>query len=335
MSDEPNSPLPEDSAPADNGERTVVRRGLPLWSTGRRVSTLAAAVVILLALGAVFWPGRERQAFHGVCLVFDPGGAKTRATSLYVPLTDFLVDSSGHSLSLIVVRTVAEFRTQLASGVDFVVCPDGLALSLDQSQFVPLATGRRTAPRNLRPRSVLVYRLEAGLVQEPWVSRPERTIFGDSLSLAATGILRSGDRALSRGGFPPSAASGPDAYDHSPALHALRLACFDYAVVRQWDAERFFSEGLLPLGDWGMEILTGPVPDLVLFASRGIPSAQLLDLGGELAGLGRASGDESPESLALIRGLGSIHLSGFNLMVEPDLDQVRGSYPGDWPPARQ
>jgi hypothetical protein len=334
VSEGPILPSSDESSVAEEPGQKKSKRSFPLWATGRRVSTIAAALVLLLALGAVLWPGGQRQAFHGVCLVFDPCGGKARVASLYGPLTNFLVDSAEHSLDLIVVKTVADFQAQVADGVDFVVCPDGLGLALDPELFVPMVAGRRTAPRNLRPRSVVVYRLSAGLVQDPWSSHPAKTIFGDSLSLGATGILRVSDRGLAENDFPVACTSGPDCYDHSPALHALRLGGFDYAIVRQWDAERFFSEGLLPLADWGMEILTGPVPDTIVFASRRIPAAQLLDLSGELARLGRASGEESPEMLDLIRGLGNIHLSGFNLLVEPDLDQVRGSYPEDWPPAR-
>ena len=136
-------------------------------------------------------------------------------------------------------------------------------------------------------------------------------------------------------GIPSGCASGPDPYDHSPALHALRLGCFDYAIVRQWDAERFFNEEFLPSEEWGTENLTGPVPDLVLFGSRDIPAPQLLDLSGELTSLGRLSDGAASETMALIRGLKDIHLSGFNLLVEPDLDLVRGSFSGDWPPAVQ
>lgn len=312
------------SAPVNAGGK-----GRGPWSAGRRASTIAAAIVILLAAGAAFWPREPRPEYHGVCVVFDPGGGLLRQSELFEPLAGFLAGVTGHSLELAVVGTVAEFRTLVDEGADFVVCPDGLALHLDRDRYVPLVTGRRTAPRNLRPRCVLLFRQTSGLVGKPWQALPNRTVFGDSLSLGATGILRrqGGTDAM------PDCASGPDPYDHSPVLHALRLGCFDYAVVRQWDAERFLTSNLLPPSEWGMKILTGPVPDLVLFASREIPAGKRLDLSGALTGLGRGGDESRPESGRLRHGLAGIHLSGFNLLLEPDLDLVRGSFPGNWPPA--
>ncbi|MBU8871468.1 MAG: hypothetical protein KOO60_11440 [Gemmatimonadales bacterium] len=306
-----------------------VRRALPLWSSGHRVSALAAAMVLLLALGAVLWPGAPETHFHGVCLVFDPAGGKDREVALFHPLTDFLAKASGHSLNLVMTRDVAVFQAQLGFGADFVICPDGLGLTLDSERFIPLVAGRRTAPRNLRPRGVLVYKRSVGFQKAPWLTRTERIIFGDSLSLTATGPLRadSAGSAVKPTGF----TFGPDPYDHSPVLHSLRLGCFDFALVRQWDAERFFAEGLLSEEEWGVEIVTGPVPDLVLFVSQDIPTGRLLGLSRELTRLGRPNDGDSPESGALMRGLSGVHLSGFNLLVGPDLDLVRGSFPGRWP----
>ena len=323
--DQPSEPLEAD--PKAGG------RLLRFWPAKHLASTLAAALVVLLALGSILWPGNHHQAFRGICLVYDSNGMSGRETSLFLPLTKYLGRASGHPLDLVMARNIGEFQAQLDLGADFLICPDGLGLALDPEQFVPLVAGRRTAPRNLRPSCVLVYRMAAGLVQNPWLNRPSRTIFGDSLSLSATGILRTDSRTSA--GLPVQCASGPDPYDHSPALHALRLGCFDYALVRQWDAERFFSEGLLPEAEWGMEIMTGPVPDLVLFASRDLPGARLLEINSELTRLGRMSGEEIGDTAALIRSLSDIHLSGFNLLIEPDLDLVRGSFPGDWPPAGQ
>ena len=167
---------------------------------------------------------------------------------------------------------------------------------------------------------------------DPWIRHPQRTVFGDSLSLSATGVLRSGQISATAG-IPRGCACGPDPYDHSPVLHALRLGGFDYAVVRQWDAERFFAERLLPGDGWSMEILTGPVPDLTLFASREIPAARLLAVSGELSQLGRTGAEEDSATRRLVRSLAELHLSGFNVLIEPDFDLVRGGYPADWPPA--
>ena len=333
LNDEAMNPSPDQSLDAGMKEPASFSRGFRLLSQGRRVSALAAALVLLLALGAVLWPQNQRPDFHGICLVYDPAGGSARTASLFRPLTDFLVQSTGHSLDLILTRNIGAFQAQLDLGADFVICPDGLGLHLDGEVFVPLVAGRRSAPRNLRPRCVLVYRQSAGFQEAPWLARPSKTIFGDSLSLSATGVLRRGPRASNV--LPDGCTYGPDVYDHSAALHALRLGCFDYALVRQWDAERFFAEDLLPNEDWGMEIMTGPVPDMVLFISREIPTGIVLDLGGDLTRLGRTRHRESAEVEALVKGLADVHLAGFNLLVEPDLDLVRGSYPGDWPPAAQ
>lgn len=306
-------------------------RRAPLLS-GSRISLAAAAVVILLALGALIWPGGAADGLRGVCLVYDPLGAE-READLYRPLIDFLAENTGRSLRLRRVVTAEAFLDQAAVGVDLALCPDGLALALDSERYTPLVAGRRTAPRNLRPRCVLISRVGAAGGEQPWLVAPRRTIFGDSLSLCATGVLRT--RSGADPGLPEGCASGPDPYDHSPALHALRVGCFDHAIVRQWDAERFFTEELLPGDEWEMEILGGPVPDLVLLVSREVPAAQRLAMGGTLSHLGRTDRDsEAPEG-DLEHGLRRIHLAGFNLLVEPDLELIRSSYPGRWLPAGQ
>lgn len=307
-------------------------------ATGRRrisgstISLAAAAIVILLAAGALIWPGGKPDGLRGVCLVYDSLGSQ-RDDVLYEPLVDFLSKHSGRGMRLQRVDNVRDFQLQAQQGVDVALCPDGLALELDPERYAPLVAGRRTAPRNLRPRCVLISRVGAAGGAQPWADAPSRTIFGDSLSLSATGVLRA--RSGAGGGLPGGCASGPDPYDHSPALHALRVGCFDHAVVRQWDAERFFTDGLLPADEWGMEILGGPVPDLVLFASKEIPAAQRLELGTLLSQLGRTDHESEPPASDLVRGLHSVHLAGFNLLVDPDLELVRSSYPGDWLPAAQ
>lgn len=319
---EPGSQAEPKAGSAGRGARSLL--------SGSRISLLAAAMVVVLALGALIWPGGEPRSLSGICLVYDPLGSE-RDADLYDPLVVFLARTSDRALHLRRVGTVDEFLRLAADGADFALCPDGLALALDQDAYAPLVAGRRTAPRNLRPRCVLVSRQTAGGDLRPWLSAPGRTIFGDTLSLCSTGILRAGAAGAAR--LPAGCASGPDPYDHGPVLHALRVGCFDHAVVRQWDAERFFAEGLLAGEEWGMEILGGPVPDLVLFASKEIPAAQRLELGTVLTQLGRTDHESEPPAVALERGLRSVHLAGFNLLVEPDLELVRSSYPGSWLPA--
>ena len=313
-------PTMSDSQPEILAAEPVKRR-LP----GQTVTLAAAFFVLLLAVGAVLWPAGNNDSLCGVVLVFDPTGDVQRIDALYRPLAGFLAVASGHGMELEVARDKAGFLAAAARGVDFIFCPDGLALKLGVDSYEPLVAGRRAAPRNLRPRSVLVYRKSVGMVEQPWLTRPSRTVFGDSLSLVAIGTL------LSLNGPVPDACSwGPDPYDHSPVLHAARLGSFDFACVRQWDAERFFTAGLLSRTQWGEETLTVPVPDFVLLASRQIPGHLRLDVRETLSGFARTDEPTTEEGEALGRGLSLLRLVGFNILLEPDFDRVRGIFKGHW-----
>lgn len=310
------------------------RSGL-LGGGGRSITVMAAALVMILACGALLWPGSGPSRSRGVFLIFDSTGDRGRLVQVYEPLLQFLNELGGRPLELEVVGTVEAFSEMQASGVDFVLCPDGLGLGLASSQFVPVAVGRRAAPRNLRPRGVLVYRKSAGLVADPWISRPAVTVCGDSISLTATGSWkRRGKEDMAVAPPPGTCAWGPDPYDHSPVLHAARLGGFDYALVRQWDADRFFADGLLSPLEWGLELMTIPVPDVVVFASRSVSGKTRLAVGDGLAGLGRGPEDDSPVAGAARVAVSGLNLVGFNLLVEPDFDLVRRNFAGNWPPAR-
>jgi hypothetical protein len=126
-------------------------------------------------------------------------------------------------------------------------------------------------------------------------------------------------------------ASGPDPFDHAPALHALRLGCYEFALVRQWDAERFLAAGLLDAESWTTTAVTPPVPDLVLMAPRSLAAGRRLALGEALTRLGRESDAEPAAARALTAGLASIQLAGFNLLMEADLDRLRRQWHEDWP----
>jgi len=300
---------------------------------GRSITILASALVLALALGALLWPGGGATRGRGVLLVFDSSGNKVRITSVYEPLLHFLNEFTDKPLDLAVVVTVGAFREKMADGADFVFCPDGLGLTLDAGRYVPVAVGRRAAPRNLRPRGVLVYRKSAGLVEAPWLSKPAATVCGDSISLTATGMWRrKGTDADRVSDLPPGCAWGPDPYDHSAALHAARLGGFDYALVRQWDAERFFADGLLSPLEWGVELVTVPVPDIVFFASRSVSGKTLLAVGDGLVALGRGPEEQPPAARGVRQAMGGLNLAGFNLLVEPDFEFVRRNFAGNWPP---
>lgn len=300
---------------------------------GRLMTMAAAALVLALAVGALIWPGDGGMRGQGVFLVFDSSGRVERTDEVFEPLALFLENVTGRPLDIVVVGTQEDFAAQIGRGADLVLGPDGLAIGLDPEKYPTLVVGRRAAPRNLRPRGVLVYRKSAGALPEPWAVRPDRTVFGDSLSLAATGAWR---RKGSEGVAGPVAvgacAWGPDTYDHGPVLHAARLGAFDYAVVRQWDADRFFKGGLLLPLEWGVEPLTVPVPDVVLAAGPGLDRATRLELADRLSAIGRRSEGESPLESRLRGALSRLGLVGFNVLVDPDFDLVRRNFAADWLP---
>ncbi len=301
---------------------------------GRTRAILAGILVLGLTCGALLWPGGNHSRGQGVLLVLDSSGNLTREAAVYKPLANFLSQYTVHPLDLEIVPTRDGFREKLAEGVEFIFCPDGLALDLDTEDFVPVAVARRSAPRNLRPRSVLVFRKSAGLVEFPWLSRPAVTVCGDAVTLTATGAWRrSGGKSVQGPALPFACAWGPDPYDHAPVLHAARLGGFDYALVRQWDADRFFASGLLSPLEWGIELLTVPVPDIVLFASRSVPGRVRLAAGDGLAALGRGPVEQPQVILDLQQGIAGLNLAGFNHLVDPDFDLVRRNFVGNWPPA--
>jgi len=290
------------------------------------VTVVAGLLVLVLAAGAAFWPqGRRPDQTHSL-LVFDSSGASERVPRVYEPLGKYLGEITGQALRLTVVRTVVDYRSALVAHPDFVFVPDGLALQTAGAGYLPLAVGRRSAPYNLRPRSVLVARRGTTSHEAPWLTDAGATVFGDSLSLAATaGLRRAGFNGLPRG-----SAAGPDPYDHSAALHALRLGGFDYAVVRQWDAARFRARGLLPVDEYQVTLLEEPVPDVVVMVSGTVPSRVRLRCGEILSSLGRDQ--DTPLGERLRRGMTQMHLAGFNLLVGPDFDLVQKKYRGDWLP---
>ncbi len=304
-----------------------------LGGGGRSITILAGILVLALALGSLLWPGVGPSRGRGVLLVFDSSGDQVRITNVYDPFLYFLNEFTDQPLDLAVVGTVGAFREKLTDGADFVFCPDGLGLTLDAGQYVPVAVGRRAAPRNLRPRGVLVFRKSAGLIKAPWLSRPEVTVCGDSVSLTATGAWRRNDsEAASKPGVFSDCSWGPDPYDHAPVLHAARLGAFDYALVRQWDADRFFADGLLSPLEWGIELVTVPVPDIVIFASRSVAGKTRLEVGDGLVALGRGPEEQPPAAREVRRAIGGLNLAGFNLLVDPDFEFVRRNFAGNWPP---
>lgn len=297
----------------------------------RAVAWAAALFVALLAGAAAWWPHPAARGSGPVVVVLDPVSDERRVSAVWPALGRVLADGTGLPASVVVTRSLAEFRGLVAARPDYIVCPDGVALGLDAGRWLPLVAGRRPAPRNLRPRGVLVSRVDKSGEVEPWLTAPGSVIFGDSLSLCATGVLR----AVTGGGAPmPAVAWGPDPYDHAPALHALRLGAYDHAVVRQWDAERFLAQGLLDSASWSVQDVTVPVPDLVILVARDLPAAERLARGDRLAGIGRELADRTPAERELAGALPDVGLAGFNLLVEPDFELVRRNFGADWPRSR-
>ena len=311
-----------ESGPAVEEGRT--RRLFP-WTAA------ASAVVLVLALSAILAPPPGSHRPGGLLLVIDPV-ASLRETDLGAPLAGWLGPALRRTLRAQVVPSLAEVPAGTWADVGLVICPDRVALALPDSAFVTLAAGRRHAPLNLRPRSVLVYRRSAGPLAEPWRTAPQRTILGDTLTLTGCGPACREGRCPWRTGRGRAPALGSDPYDHAAVLEALRLGCFDYAVVREWDAQRFFAAGLLDSRAWGMEMLSVPVPDVVVLVSRAWPGSARVRAGEVLLGLGRhqESGGLAGEGAAL-RALAEIDLAGFNLLLEPDFEFVRREFAACWP----
>lgn len=286
----------------------------------RRATPAAFLLVIVLAVAALLWPRSDEQAGATSLVVFDPTGDETRLAAVYAPLADVLAEATGLPVAVRRVGTVAEVRALAGAGDVYLFGPDGLALRLAPVDYVPVVAARRPPPRNLRPRGVLLRRRGAAATDAPWRTHPARTVLGDSVSLVTTGAWLM-DSAVPRPA--PGVAVGPDPLDHAPALHALRLGAYDYALVRQWDADRFFVQGLLEPAEWTVTEATPPVPDTVLMAPRRLAPGRRLALGENLGRVGREDGEEAAAAAALARGLDKLRLAGFNLLVEPDFERVR------------
>lgn len=292
---------------------------------------VGAGIVLLLALGALLWPRNGADSGQSVVVVFDHNDGEYRKARVYEPLVRWLETYSDTPLKLVLLGNRQVFQAEVALRPDLIFCPDGVALELDPAAYVPLVIARRRVPQNLRPRSVLVRRKSAPQTTQPWLDFPQRTIFGDSLSLVATTVLRREPGTKELADALGRCAWGPDPYDHAPALHAARLGGFDYLVVRQWDAQRFIQSGLISSLDWSVLALSAPVPDVVVMVRADLPAGVRMRMVEAMTGLGRSQGQDDALTRDLVRGLQQIGLSGFNLMLEPDFDKLRRSHAGNWP----
>ena len=314
----------EDAVPARGG-------GAP-----NRLLVIATSVVVALALGAVFWPQSGPPARASRLLVLDTGVQAERQEQLYQPLTAWLSEVTGRRLTLLLAADRQTFAAGVASGADYVLCPDALALTLSPEHWRPLAAARRSAPMNLRPRGVLLRRKTAPGTVTPWRDHPARTAFGDSLSLTGAGAVATlpATRDTDGAGLMPAALRacswGPDPYDHAPVLHAARLGGFDYIIVRQWDAERFFRNGMLSPAEWDQSDLTAPVPDIVMMAAAELSTTERMAVREALSALGRSEEQDSSPVEQVRQGLATLHLAGFNILLEPDLDLARRQFKGGW-----
>lgn len=297
-------------------------------------TVLACSVVVVLAVAALLLPHGANRSGEGLFLVVDPLG-ESRGQDAFGPLADWLVSGTGRPVRMQVVTDLVGFSGRDLEEVELILCPDGVATGLSPEQFICLAAARRHPPHNLRTKSVLVHRRGVEIPGDPGRLSPDRCILGDSLSLAGSGVVcRQATRGID-GGAPSSWRRGwvfgPDPYDHAPVLHALRVGCFDFAVVRKVAADRFFSAGLLDPDGWGIEELTGPLPDVVVLAARRLPAPVRVRLGEILVGLGRHADSASRSELEVLRGLSLVGLDGFNLLFDPDFQGVRRRFDSCWP----
>ncbi len=307
------------------------RPAVPGPAAGRRFpwTGLAALAVLALAASALIWPVDGTQSPEGLLLVVDPA-ARVRGETPYAPVAAWLSEGLGRPLRALVVPTLAAVPARAWQDVGLVLCPDRAALGLSAARFVTLAAARRQAPENLRPRSVLVRRRATGPAVAPWLTRPARTILGDTLSLAGCGVV------CSDGTFPWRRRGGPaygcDPFDHGGVLEALRAGCYDFALVREWTARRFAEAGLLPDEGWELEPVSVALPDVVVAAARDWPARDRVRAGELLLGLGRQrEGGAGDREAAALRALARIDVDGFNLLLEPDFELVRRQFGACWP----
>ncbi len=293
----------------------------------RRLPALLAGVVVLGLTAAALLAPQGPPAEGRLLVVVDPLG-RERAEAAFGGLAAYLEPGLEGGLRLAVVRDGRGLAALRRERIALVLCPTGVALSLPEADFAPLAAalGRRPGPEHQR--AVLLRRRGVAATPAPWLSAPGRTVVGDSLSLSGLGaVCRDGGRPAT----PP--AFGPDPYDHAPALQALRLGCFDYAVVREGAVVRMEASGLLAAADWARQDLGEPAPDVLVLASRRLPARGLVRLSEGLVGLGRV--ETEPEAAgraaAALAGLATVRLSGFEAFLEPEVRRLRERYDRCWP----
>lgn len=289
------------------------------------VATILAGVAVLVLAGlAVRWPHGDGLRPAGIFLILDPEPG-SRQRQVYPPLAAYCGEVLGRDLRVTVVMRTADFLA-LAPRATVMLCPDAVAMRISGANV--LAVGRRRAPHNLRPTSVLVSRSGSGDGQRPWLRAPTRTVFGDSLSLVCLAPLCQ----ESAGTFLPAGVSfGNDPYDHRPVLEALRLGVFDHAVVRQWAAEEFLAAEGDQAGGWQVVALSEPMPDVILLAGGELSGQQRLTLGEAAVTLGRRDDAASTEGLVAQAALAGLQLDGFSVLLDPDFEALRGRYRACWP----
>jgi hypothetical protein len=289
---------------------------------------VVGALLLVLAGAARWWPDEPFARPGGTLLVLLPEPDLRREEALH-GLAGHLGTAAGVDLHLAIARDLAGLREQAADAL-LVMGPDAAVLSLDPAAWYPLVSGRRRAPWNLRPVPVVVSRRSAAEAAQPWRTAPRRTVVGDSLSLVCRALLGPDGLAAAR---EAGVSWGRDPYDHRPVLWALEMGAFDHAVVRQWDAEAMVAAGHLDPEHWRVRAASDPVPDVLVVASRRLPTARRVPLQQALSLLGRSHDVADPDSRAVTAGLGLLGLDGFNLLATPDLDQVRRRHAGCWPAA--
>jgi len=291
---------------------------------------IVPVLLLVLAAGARWWPVEHGPRDGGSFLVCLPQADARREAALD-QLATYVGKAVGLNLQLRVARDAESFAAEIDEAM-LIMCPDGMAMNLPTEAWQPLAAGRRRAPWNLRPRSVLVSRSAADTTTTPWRLNPQRTVFGDSLSLVCLGpVLLDGHEER-----PDGVAWGGDPYDHRSVLSALAHGAYDYAVVRQFDAEAALEAGVLDRHNWRVRRVGTPVPDVLVMVSRRLTSATCRDLQLTLSVLGRELDGPADRSAGVVAGLGLMGLDGFNFMpmLGNDVDRARRRYGAGWPPTR-
>jgi hypothetical protein len=289
-------------------------------------SAVFALLIVLLAAASQWWPRPEADLGDGTLLAYLPV-ADVRREDAIAALGQYVGDTIDRTLVPRIARDREEFRAGLDDAL-VVIAPDGAALALPTAAWQPVVAARRHVPWNLRPSGMLLSRRDVAATEAPWRTAPRRTAIADSLSLVCLAPLCADGSGHQ---LPRDVAWGDDPLDHAAVLVAAAHGAYDHVVAREWDVEAAVAAGRLDPARWTTRKVSGPMPDVVVLASRRLPAASRLALQQALSTLGRSADGEDARCARLEVHLGQLGLDGFNLLLGPDFDRLRRQFGPCWP----